>query len=103
MKTSADIVPVIAQFTMELQSLDYTWCTISIVDQETQRVRVYVTGEDWHRWTRLISSSGHPELPFSAATMERIENEEGPFYITGIPGGQIEYASYLSRPLDSYH
>ena len=111
MKTSTDIVPIITLFTMELEhlGLDNTWCTINIIDREADKVRVYGTigagqlsGKS-QIWAKLIGDSGHQALSFSAATMERVENEEGPFYISGIPGSQIEYASYLSRPLDSYH
>ena len=90
MKTSADIVPIITLFTMELEhlGLDNTWCTINIVDREADKVRVYGTigaGQPSEVWARLVSGSGHQVLSFSAATMERIENEEGPFYKSNMP------------------
>jgi signal transduction histidine kinase len=108
MMNSADLLPVITLFSIELQSLgvDYSWCTISIVDHEADKVRIYGTigdRQENEEWAEFLGSAGNVELPFSAQTMERVENEDGPFYITGIPGGQIEYANYMSRPLDSYH
>ncbi|MBT6144713.1 MAG: hypothetical protein HOH74_04745 [Gemmatimonadetes bacterium] len=45
MKTSGDIMPVIVLLSQELLrlGLDYSWCTISIVDREAGKVRVYGT------------------------------------------------------------
>lgn len=42
MKTSGDIMPVITLLSHELKrlGLDYSWCTISIVDREAEKVRV---------------------------------------------------------------
>ncbi len=112
MGNSTDIVPVITLLSLELQSLslDNTWCTISLIDHEAQKVRIYGTIGSVEQslfksevWAKLIENSGQKELSFSSDTVERIENEEGPFYITGIPGSRIEHANYMSAPLDSYH
>ena len=106
MKTSADILPVIPLLSGELGrlGLDYTWCSISIVDREAERVRVYGTlGPSWSESKfRVASAFGQPDFVFGRDSMERLENEEGTFCITGIPG-ETQFANYMNAPLDSYH
>ncbi len=115
MKNSADILPVITLLSQELQSLglDYSWCTINIVDAAVGKVRVYGTvGPDQlfsqaYTWMNTAEhfgeNFGEKILYFSPNTIELLENEDGPFFIFDIPGSQINIANYMSASLDSYY
>ena len=83
--------------------LVYTWCTISIVDRDADRLRMYGTSGLPDGSAYIADRLGKTDLSFGPDTIERLESEEGPFFITGIPGSGVHAASYLSTSLDSYY
>ena len=104
MKTSADIVPIIPLLSEELQRLGLTFsvCSVSIVDRDADRVRVYTTRgseEMWERWSKQLQRL---QQAFGPDALEGLEDEDqGPVYFDGLSGGRA--ANYMSAPLDSYH
>ena len=105
MKNSADLVPVILLISKELCSLglEYDFCSVSLVDRKADRVRFYGTiGSQvfLSLWREIIQSI---EQPFGPDAMERLEHEEGPIFISGVPGYEGQVVHYVSAPLDSYY
>ena len=108
MKGSADIVPVMLLLSGELLrlGLEYHFCSVALVDREAGRVRIYgavhaisdFLGERW-----LMMPRGHVVDSFGPDAVSRLENEEGPVYLTDIPGAGEATVQYTSGPLDSYH
>jgi signal transduction histidine kinase len=102
MRSSTDLIRAIPLVAEEIRGLgvDADTCSISIVDRAEGKVRVYVTGKgplgEWIE-ERL------PAITFDASRLGRLELEEGPIRIAGIPDAEDQVVSYLSAPLDSYH
>ena len=103
MKTSADIVPVILLLAEEIQrlGLEFSGCTVSLVDRDADRVRVYGatgSGDISSKWLETLQPL---EQKFGPGALERLDRDEGPIYISGLPGDRV--VSCMNAPLDSYH
>jgi signal transduction histidine kinase len=109
MNNSADIVLVMPLLFEEMQrlGLDFYYFSVSIVDQETQRVRVYVTGEHLHEWHDKEAQLHLEREGFvDPAVFERLDRDGKPFSIFFAGQGtkqQYLYVHCMSAPLDSYH
>ncbi|MBT4140839.1 MAG: HAMP domain-containing histidine kinase, partial [Candidatus Latescibacteria bacterium] len=120
---SADLVRVIALLGEELDRLniDYNlYCSVNIVDQEANRVRVFcsdprarydadqglIFSSDLSQETGIkripLVAWHHPFERFGPEVLKRIEQEDGPLSISGVQKDG-DWVAYVSQPLDSYH
>ena len=102
MTANGDLVPVMTLLARELKRLGitFTYCSVSIVDRDSEQVRVFVSGfapDDLSSDTRSKIVRFEPEL------ISNIEGEAGPLLFTNIPGAENAIVSYIRAPLDSYH
>jgi len=99
MKSSADIVTVIALLFRELGTLgiDFSACVISLFDEDEGKVRSFNMFGGTHKLLR-------PEfrVAFSEDTIAQVENEEGPIIISDIPGAEHRTVNCVTTTLDDY-
>ena len=105
MASAADLVPVVFLLTDQLESLglQHDICTISVVDRQADRVRVYAVPDSSFiaRWEELVGES--PGLVQGPETLKELDRDDGPLYVSGIPGSEKRRFQYTSAPLDAYH
>ena len=99
MKSSADIVRIITLITRELEELglDFVLCAIALIDEDTRFIRSFNTMAP-----KLVERWRAEALPFGPDTIERIEQEEGPVTITGIPEAEDRVVTYMHLDRDAY-
>ena len=103
MKSSADIVKVMALFTSQLEKvgLDFSASVISLIDETEGKVRSYnMTGADT---TAALQRGSHIILPFGEGTIARLEQEEGPITITDVPGATGRAINFVTIMTNEYY
>jgi len=105
MSTTADLAPVIFLLTDQLRALGLKFdnCSISVVDRQANRVHVYGAPARGFlkRWEE-IGDTGSARLT-GPEILDRLEDEEGPILVEGVPGAEDRRFQYASAPLDAYH
>jgi len=103
MKSSADIVKVMALFTPQLEKvgLDFGASVISLIDEREGKVRSYnMTGAETAAALQRGSST---ILPFGEGTIARLEQEEGPITIIDVPGAPGRVINFVTIPTNDYY
>lgn len=129
MTQSADLVRVIPLLSIALDNLglEFTNCSVSIVDQEAHCVHVFATASP----SSIEEMAAEENIPFSpdkplsieqlkkilraplsdssrivnldSKALEHVEHENEPIWIVDIPGAGNLAVTHLNTPIDSHH
>jgi signal transduction histidine kinase len=102
MKSSSDFVRVIPLLGKELSvlGLESLSCAINVLDERAKKIRTYTTGAGF---LPEPLREHYTIIPFGSDTMERLEQEEGPFTISNIPEGEGRFVGYVSTDPESFY
>jgi signal transduction histidine kinase len=100
MTSSADIVRVILLMARELEDLDleFTFCSISLIDEERNQIRSFNT----HRPAHAVDMSSYDILKFGPDTVERIEKEKTTFVLADVLGAESRYVTVTTLNVEDY-